>query len=142
MCRDQRARTGAHDLGHRPDVVGQQLDESSLPALATRSGLAPASVTGLLDRLEQRGMIRRARDPADGRRVLIELDRERMAALQPMFAEFVVDLQRLAAAFTTDELEVVLRFLRQATAVQEAATTRLAERAEPESDQPRRARRR
>lgn len=109
--------------------------------LATRSGLAPASITGLLDRLEHRGLIRRVRDPDDGRRVLIELDHGRVAALQPMFADFVADLQRMVAEFTTEELEIVLRFLQQATAVQEAATTRLAQRA-PEPTRSARPRRR
>src|SRR5215813_11735666 len=47
--------------------------------LAERSGLAPASVTSLVDRLEAKGYARRTRNPADGRSVLIETTPERLA---------------------------------------------------------------
>src|SRR5215469_10642105 len=42
--------------------------------LSTRSGLAPASVTGLVDRLVRKGVVRRSPHPRDGRRVLIETE--------------------------------------------------------------------
>jgi hypothetical protein len=41
--------------------------------LAQHSGLAPASVTGLVDRLERKGFASREPDPTDGRRALIAL---------------------------------------------------------------------
>ena len=41
--------------------------------LAARLGWDPADLVGILDGLEQRGLIRRRRDPADRRRQLVEL---------------------------------------------------------------------
>src|SRR5215468_4795554 len=48
--------------------------------LAKRSGLAPASVTNLVDRLEAKGFARRTRNPHDGRSVLIEAARRQIDA--------------------------------------------------------------
>src|ERR1043165_8022723 len=60
--------------------------------LGERAGLAPASITGLVDRLERKGLVRRIKDPKDGRRVLIELDRETAAAMAPLFADLVREM--------------------------------------------------
>ncbi len=93
--------------------------------LGERAGLAPASITGLVDRLEDKGFARRIKDPADGRRVLVELDRAPLLAHAHLFDDLVREMQELAAEFTDDELEVVLRFLDGATRRQQAATARL-----------------
>jgi DNA-binding MarR family transcriptional regulator len=41
--------------------------------LARKTGLSTASITGVLDRLEEGGFVRRVRDPHDRRRVIVEL---------------------------------------------------------------------
>jgi DNA-binding MarR family transcriptional regulator len=41
--------------------------------VATQTGLSTGAVTALLDRLERAGYVRRVRDPADRRRVWVEL---------------------------------------------------------------------
>src|SRR6266436_4482013 len=46
-------------------------------ALARRTGLHPATLTGILDRLEQRGRIARDRDPSDRRAVVVRAKRAR-----------------------------------------------------------------
>src|SRR5215813_9793797 len=56
--------------------------------LAQRSGLAPASVTGLVDRLERKGFARRVPHPVDKRSVLIEVCPDRLAALRPLFDDW------------------------------------------------------
>ncbi|MEV8019466.1 MarR family transcriptional regulator [Streptomyces sp. NPDC086554] len=66
--------------------------------LAERTTLAPASVTGLVDRLENKGFVRRKRE-----------------------------VDELCEEFTVDELETVTRFLQGATERRRRATARLAE---------------
>jgi len=105
--------------------------------LGERAGLAPASITGLVDRLEQKGLVRRVKDPADGRRVLVELDRAALGRHAHLFADLVREMQELAAEFTDDELEVILRFLDGATRRQHAATTRLGDVPEVPTPAPR-----
>src|SRR4051794_9372852 len=41
--------------------------------LAERVGLTTGAITGVIDRLEQAGLVRRVRDPNDRRRVVLEV---------------------------------------------------------------------
>jgi DNA-binding MarR family transcriptional regulator len=96
--------------------------------LSSRTSLAPASVTGLLDRLEQKGFARRVKDKADGRRVLIELDHQNLGVFAEHFVDFMGAMNAVYASFTLEELETVLRFVEAATAAQTAAAEKLAAR--------------
>src|SRR5688500_13571789 len=54
--------------------------------LARQSGLAPASVTALINRLEAKGFARRVQNPGDRRSVLVEVDTERLyGTVAPLF---------------------------------------------------------
>ncbi len=91
----------------------------------TRTGLAPASVTGLIDRLEQKGFAKRVKDPADGRRVLVEHDRSSMMRFAPYFADLMHGLDALYGRYTVEELELFRGFLDEITKVQTAAAVKL-----------------
>jgi DNA-binding MarR family transcriptional regulator len=94
--------------------------------LARQSGLAPASVTGLINRLEQKGFARRIQNPSDRRSILVEVDVERMyARVAPLFAKWVRSLEELYAGYSDEQLEVILHFLTEAARRQQEATTRL-----------------
>jgi DNA-binding MarR family transcriptional regulator len=96
--------------------------------LARRSGLAPASVTALINRLEAKGFVRRVQNPSDGRSVLVEVDSERVyATVAPLFADWVGSLQELYAGYSDEQLEVILHFLNEAARRQREATARLTE---------------
>jgi DNA-binding MarR family transcriptional regulator len=94
--------------------------------LAERSGLAPPSVTGLINRLERKGFARRVPNPGDRRSVLVEVDRERVfASMAPLFEDWVGSLHELYAGYTDEQLEVILHFLNEAARRQQEATTKL-----------------
>ena len=94
--------------------------------LARHSGLAPASVTGLINRLERKGFARRVRNPNDRRSVLVEIDRDRVfASMAPLFADWVRELEEMYAGYTDQQLEVILDFLTEAARRQQQATGRL-----------------
>jgi DNA-binding MarR family transcriptional regulator len=96
--------------------------------LARQSGLAPASVTALINRLEAKGFARRVQNPSDRRSVLVEVDPERVyATVAPLFADWVGSLQELYAGYTDEQLEVILHFLNEAARRQREATARLTE---------------
>jgi DNA-binding MarR family transcriptional regulator len=96
--------------------------------LARQSGLAPASVTALINRLEAKGFARRVQNPSDRRSVLVEVDPERVSAtVAPLFADWVGSLQELYAGYTDEQLEVILHFLNEAARRQREATARLTE---------------
>jgi len=94
-------------------------------ALGEQAGLAPASVTGLLDRLERKGFARRIRDPEDGRRVLVEVVPDMLAALAPDFDDLMRELHALYEEFTAEQLEAIAHFLKEAARRQSEATVRL-----------------
>ncbi|MGW4527722.1 MarR family winged helix-turn-helix transcriptional regulator [Amycolatopsis sp. NPDC004378] len=75
-------------------VLGELLHQGRLPptALVKRLGIASASVTALLDRLELAGLSRRERHPTDRRSVLVVLTPAGRAAIEAMFAVFSEDV--------------------------------------------------
>src|SRR5881628_2038008 len=54
-------------------------------ALAQRAALHPATITGILDRLEKGGWVARERDPSDRRAVLVRVVRDRSAELVRLY---------------------------------------------------------
>jgi DNA-binding MarR family transcriptional regulator len=95
----------------------------SAGALSERSGLAPASITGILDRLESAGWIHRTRDPEDRRRVIVTLDSEATAERYGyLFAGLRRRLDELHDGYSEEEVALIAdafaehaRILREAT---------------------------
>ena len=82
--------------------------------LARRTGLTTASITGVLDRLEESGFVRRERDPHDRRRVIVRLEAARgLRDVAPVFAPVVAAWRAVAAQYTDDELRLILGFQNQ-----------------------------
>lgn len=118
------------DLGVTEEKVLDLLDrEGPLTAgeLTRRMGLAPASITGVLNRLDAKGYTTRTRDPEDGRRVVVSVRAETVARFLPLFSELIENLDRLHDRYTRDELALILDYVRRATAVQREAAVRLNE---------------
>jgi DNA-binding MarR family transcriptional regulator len=65
--------------------------------LAELSGLTTGAVTGVLDRLERSGFVRREADPADRRRLLVRIEAERLADLEAQYAPIVEHATTVAA---------------------------------------------
>jgi DNA-binding MarR family transcriptional regulator len=55
-------------------------------ALARRAGLHPATMTGILDRLERGGWVARDRDPSDRRAVVVRALRDRNTELIRLYS--------------------------------------------------------
>ena len=82
--------------------------------LARHTGLATASVTSLIDRLEKKGLVRRARDGSDRRRVMVEPIRERIAEGAAVFGSVRKAYAELLHAYSDSQLETILDFMRRA----------------------------
>jgi DNA-binding MarR family transcriptional regulator len=93
--------------------------------LGARSALAPASVTGLVDRLEKKGYARRVKDPKDGRRTVVELAHRRTQASEALFADFLRDFDDLLAKYSDAELRLLRDFLKETARRQQLAAVRL-----------------
>ena len=95
-------------------------------ALARRAGLHPATLTGILDRLEQAGWIARDRARPDRRsvsvRVLPDRGMEVFRRYQPMMSA----MDDVLADYTEAELEVIATFLRRSAEAGERVVGRSA----------------
>src|SRR5271170_4418386 len=79
--------------------------------LAKQTGLSTASITGVLDRLEEGGFVRRVRDPHDRRRVIVELSGgPGLREVGSTFAPVVKAWRATAANYSDDELRLLLEF--------------------------------
>ena len=101
--------------------------------LAERTGLTTGAITGVIDRLEQADFVRRARDPNDRRRVVLELlrDAEREQALGALYVPLGRAITELVAQYNAAEQATLLDFLTKATALLEAETVNLRRDAAP-----------
>jgi DNA-binding MarR family transcriptional regulator len=82
-------------------------------ALARQAGVHPATMTGILDRLERGRWVIRERDPADRRAVLVRIDRDRYGELLSHYAGLSREMNRLLAGYSDEELKVISDFMRR-----------------------------
>jgi DNA-binding MarR family transcriptional regulator len=94
--------------------------------LARRAGLHPATMTGILDRLERGGWIARDRDPDDRRAVVVRVRRDRGGELFRLYAGMNASMDRLLDGYSDDQLELLADFLRRTTDAGRNATDELA----------------
>jgi DNA-binding MarR family transcriptional regulator len=95
-------------------------------ALAQRAGLHPATMTGILDRLERGGWVVRERDPSDRRAVIVRTQRDSYAKLLRLYAGMNRAMNKLLAGYSDSELEVIADFLRRTVDAGQNATDELA----------------
>jgi DNA-binding MarR family transcriptional regulator len=97
-------------------------------ALSRRAGLHPATMTGILDRLQRGGWVTRERDPeaTDRRAVAVRALRGRNADLFRLYTGMNTAMDEICAGYTDAELELIADFLRRTTAAGRAAADELA----------------
>jgi DNA-binding MarR family transcriptional regulator len=124
-----------HQVGGHIELKGTDLECLDLiarcgplspSALAQRSGLHPATITGILDRLERGGWITRDRDPSDRRAVVIRALRSRGAEILSLYAGMNASLDQICASYSDHELEAIGDFLRKTAEAGRNAVGKLA----------------
>ena len=122
----QRATDGFDDevrrrLGLNPTDLRclDWLSEGGMAAgeLAEATGLSSAATTTLLDRLERKGYVQRVRDTVDRRKVMVEMTPHGRELVGGFYGPLAQDGGRGLGRFSDAELEKVLDFLREATAL-------------------------
>jgi DNA-binding MarR family transcriptional regulator len=96
--------------------------------LARRARLHPATVTGILDRLERGGWIHRERDPDDRRGVVVEAARDRLGEVLRLYSGMNSAMDQICAEYADHELELLAGFLRRTAEAGAAAAAELAGR--------------
>jgi DNA-binding MarR family transcriptional regulator len=127
----------SHGVGGRLDLKASDLEcldaitrygPLSPTALARHTGQHPATVTGILDRLERGGWIARDRDLADRRGVVVRIEPGRGAEVLRLY---LVDsgmnsaLDEILAGYADADLAIVADFLRRTADAGRMAAERL-----------------
>jgi DNA-binding MarR family transcriptional regulator len=94
-------------------------------ALARRARLHPATMTGILDRLERAGWIIRERDPADRRAVTVRALPDRGREMYRLFSGMNSAMDSICAGYDEEQLKLLADFLRKTTDAGLAATHNL-----------------
>lgn len=119
------ARQGLNASDTKALDLAARLGPMTAGELARHLALKPASVTALVGRLEEKGALRKAPHPEDGRKVVLHFNEEFAARNMHYFAELVGSLRELCERYADEELEVVVSFMRQAARRQGEATRHL-----------------
>src|SRR5215467_2410832 len=97
--------------------------------LADLTGLTTGAITGMLNRLEEAGLVRRERDPNDGRRVIVQLvpGQDEMQKIGSIFASLEKAWNELAADYDDEQLSFLLEFLKRGNSLSRQEIVRLRE---------------
>ena len=79
--------------------------------LARATGLTTGAVTGILDRLENAGLVQRFRDAADRRKVFVRPRPEALRRFGRFYEGLAAAMIKLASGYTTKELEVICNYM-------------------------------
>lgn len=88
--------------------------EGSMTAgeFAEKTNLTTGAVTGIVDRLEKQGLVKRERQSDDRRKVFITLREENAyKKLGPIFDSLQHDLEQFYKKFNKEELNIILKYL-------------------------------
>ena len=98
--------------------------------LAELAGLTTGAITGVLDRLERAGFVRREPDPADRRRLRVQLVADRVDEIEGYYEPLFERAQQLTATWEPTAREHVAEYVEAfaATLREEAARLRVAAR--------------
>jgi DNA-binding MarR family transcriptional regulator len=81
--------------------------------LAEVTGLTTGAITGVVDRLEKAGYVRRVRDASDRRKVFIEIVPENVAKVGRFYEHLQRSMMELWSTYSDAELKLVLQFTTQ-----------------------------
>ena len=108
--------------------LGLILQHKELTAghISKLTGLTTGAVTGLIDRLEKKKLLKRQFTKDDRRKVMIIPNAENsMKLLQPIFSELQRKTTDLIASFSEKEIQVIERYFTEATIIMNETTENL-----------------
>ncbi len=109
-------KAGLSGADHK--YLGLILQHEKLTAgeISKLTGLTTGAVTGLIDRLEKKKLLRRQFSKVDRRKVIIIPNVENsMKLLQPIFSRLQKRTAGLIASFTEKEIQIIERYFDEAT---------------------------
>lgn len=99
--------------------------------LAEDSGLTTGAITGVVDRLEKKGFVRRVAAPQDRRKTMIEVVPEGVRQMEQLFAGLSQKTAEIVARYSAAERAAIDDFARQAAAMIDAFVRDLRNKSHP-----------
>jgi len=96
--------------------------------LAELTGLTTGAITGLIDRLEKVGFVKREKDPGDRRKVVIQPIPEKMEReIAPLFVSMGGRMEQLLSRYSVQELALINDFVTHSITILQEETAKLQE---------------
>lgn len=95
--------------------------------LAELTGLTTAAITGVIDRLERLGLVRRAKDPSDRRRVVVEPleNPQHRRPIEEGFGPLARSTATLIEGYDDEQLRFILEFIDRSAVLMKTQTSEL-----------------
>lgn len=111
------ARLGLTLTEHKAFEIIARKGRVTAGELSELTGLTTGAITGIVDRLEKAGFVRRGKDPNDRRRVIIRPHPDGGDQFEPLFESLEREISKLHTRYTDHELAVILGYLTKGTAI-------------------------
>lgn len=121
-------RLGLTSSDHRClELVDRYQPEGPMTAgkLAELTGLTTGAITGVVDRLERAGFVRREKSAEDRRQVQIKLVEERRAEMDALFEPMCARFEEMCSEHSQEDLETVFAFMRRISVLYRSETQAL-----------------
>ncbi|MCL8537703.1 MarR family transcriptional regulator [Chryseobacterium gallinarum] len=119
-------KAGLSNADHKYLGLILQYDTITAGEIAKLTGLTTGAVTGLIDRLEKKELLKRQFIREDRRKVIIIPDRENsMKLLGPIFDELQQKTIQLISTFSEAETDIIERYFKGATAIMKETADQL-----------------
>lgn len=93
--------------------------------VATFTGLTTGAITGVLDRLEKSGLIKRVRDERDRRKVFLQTDVRAFEKIRLLYFSLRNEVESLASTYSEGELKTIADFLEKSVHLLDAEADKL-----------------
>jgi len=94
--------------------------------LAKRLSLTTGAITNVIDRLENRDILKRTPDAKDRRKVLVSVNLEKLKTFKDVYSSMGEVFQQLLATYTTEQLEFLVQFYQMSVELTKAELAKLA----------------
>lgn len=116
-------KAGLSGTDHKYLGIIMQEGELTAGELARMTGLSTGAVTGLIDRLERKKLVKRQFVKADRRKVIIVPNTQNaMKLLEPLFTDLQTETTKLIASFSESEMQIIERYFLSAIQIMNKVT--------------------
>jgi DNA-binding MarR family transcriptional regulator len=118
-------RLGLNPTDHKCIDLLASAGSTTAGELAEATGLTTGAITGVIDRLEASGFVRREDDPDDRRRVIVRVIPKRYRDIARLFEPFGAAVAQMGASYSERELATILDFITRSCLLLREATLEL-----------------